>query len=70
MAKKKLMLNDFFEMKKRGDKIAWLTAYDYPTARFAEAAGMDMLLVGDSLGMCVSRPLRPSSSRNTQTWQK
>ena len=44
---------DFFEMKKNGEKVAWLTAYDYPTAQFAEVAGLDMLLVGDSLGMCV-----------------
>jgi 3-methyl-2-oxobutanoate hydroxymethyltransferase len=40
-------------MKKDGEKITFLTSYDYPTAQFAEAAGMDMLLVGDSLGMCV-----------------
>jgi 3-methyl-2-oxobutanoate hydroxymethyltransferase len=40
-------------MKREGRKIVWLTAYDYPTAQFAEAAGLDMLLVGDSLGMCV-----------------
>jgi 3-methyl-2-oxobutanoate hydroxymethyltransferase len=40
-------------MKKEGRKIAFLTSYDYPTAQFAEAAGLDMLLVGDSLGMCV-----------------
>jgi 3-methyl-2-oxobutanoate hydroxymethyltransferase len=40
-------------MKEKGEKIAWLTSYDYPTAQFAEAAGMDMILVGDSLGMCV-----------------
>jgi len=33
--------------------VAWITAYDYPTAEIAEKAGMDMLLVGDSLGMCV-----------------
>jgi 3-methyl-2-oxobutanoate hydroxymethyltransferase len=33
--------------------VVYLTAYDYPTAQFAEAAGLDMLLVGDSLGMCV-----------------
>lgn len=52
MAKKKSIL-DFFNMKKAGEKVTWLTAYDYPTAQFAEAAGLDMLLVGDSLGMCV-----------------
>lgn len=53
MAKKKLMIHELYMMKKEGQKITWLTAYDYPTAQFAEAAGMDMLLVGDSLGMCV-----------------
>ncbi len=52
MAKKKSVL-DFHEMKKKGEKITFLTAYDFPTAQFAEAAGLDMLLVGDSLGMCV-----------------
>jgi 3-methyl-2-oxobutanoate hydroxymethyltransferase len=52
MAKKKSVL-DFHEMKKKGDKITFLTAYDFPTAQFAEDAGLDMLLVGDSLGMCV-----------------
>jgi 3-methyl-2-oxobutanoate hydroxymethyltransferase len=52
MGKKKSIL-DFYEMKKRGEKITFLTAYDFPTAQFAEAAGLDMLLVGDSLGMCV-----------------
>ncbi|MBW1783721.1 MAG: 3-methyl-2-oxobutanoate hydroxymethyltransferase [Deltaproteobacteria bacterium] len=53
MGKKKLMIHDFFEMKERGEKITWITSYDYPTAQFAEAAGMEMILVGDSLGMCV-----------------
>lgn len=52
MAMKKSVL-DFYEMKKTGEKITFLTAYDFPTAQFAEAAGLDMLLVGDSLGMCV-----------------
>lgn len=52
MAKKKSLL-DLYAMKKKGEKISWLTAYDYPTAQFAEAAGLEMLLVGDSLGMCV-----------------
>ncbi len=53
MASKKLSLQDLYEMKRRGEKLTWLTAYDFPTAQFAEAAGLDMLLVGDSLGMCV-----------------
>jgi 3-methyl-2-oxobutanoate hydroxymethyltransferase len=44
---------DFQNMKKDGEKVAWLTSYDFPTAQFAEKAGMDMILVGDSLGMCV-----------------
>jgi 3-methyl-2-oxobutanoate hydroxymethyltransferase len=46
-------IHGFMEMKARGEKIAFLTAYDFPTAQFAQAAGLDMLLVGDSLGMCV-----------------
>jgi 3-methyl-2-oxobutanoate hydroxymethyltransferase len=40
-------------MKRRGEPIAMLTAYDYPTARLAEEAGVPMLLVGDTLGMVV-----------------
>ena len=51
--RKKKMIQDFIEMKKKGEKITFLTSYDYPTAQFADAAGLDMLLVGDSLGMCV-----------------
>lgn len=52
MAKKKSIL-DFFKMREKDDKVAWITAYDFPTAQFAEKAGMDMILVGDSLGMVV-----------------
>jgi 3-methyl-2-oxobutanoate hydroxymethyltransferase len=52
MAKKKGIL-DFYKMKKEGDNVAWVTAYDFPTASFAEQAGIDMILVGDSLGMVV-----------------
>ncbi|MDQ0176175.1 3-methyl-2-oxobutanoate hydroxymethyltransferase [Bacillus chungangensis] len=44
---------DFIHMKTAGEKIAMLTAYDYPTAKLAEQAGVDMILVGDSLGMVV-----------------
>ncbi len=53
MSKKKLMIHDLIRMKQENEKISWLTSYDYPTAQFAEAAGLDMILVGDSLGMCV-----------------
>ena len=52
MPKKKSIL-DFMEMKANNEKVAWITAYDFPTAQFAEEAGMDMILVGDSLGMVV-----------------
>jgi 3-methyl-2-oxobutanoate hydroxymethyltransferase len=44
---------ELHQMKRAGEKITWLTAYDYPTATFEQAAGVDMILVGDSLGMCV-----------------
>src|SRR6056297_1171420 len=52
MAKKKGRL-DFIKMKKAGEQVAWVTAYDFPTASFVEQAGMDMILVGDSMGMVV-----------------
>lgn len=51
--KKKLSRLDLQKMKESGAKAVWVTAYDFWTARFAEEAGMDMILVGDSLGMCV-----------------
>ena len=51
--KMKLITFDFKKMKERGEKAVWITAYDYWTAQFAETAGMDMILVGDSLGMCI-----------------
>jgi 3-methyl-2-oxobutanoate hydroxymethyltransferase len=53
MSGKKPSIFDLYQMKERGEKITWLTSYDFPTAQFAQAAGMEMLLVGDSLGMCV-----------------
>ena len=41
---------DFRAMVERGEKIVWLTGYDYLTAKYEERAGVDMILVGDSLG--------------------
>ena len=51
--RKKITIFDLYQKKEKGEKIAWLTSYDYPTAQFAAAAGVEMILVGDSLGMCV-----------------
>lgn len=51
MPKKSVL--DFAEMKKKGDKITFLTAYDFPMASFCEKAGVDMILVGDSAAMVV-----------------
>ncbi len=53
MMKKKMTRFDLQTMKTSGKKAVWVTSYDYWTAQFAEKAGMDMILVGDSLGMCI-----------------
>ena len=45
--------SEFLKMKANGEKIVMVTAYDYPAAKYAEEAGVDMILVGDSLGMVV-----------------
>ncbi len=52
MPRKKSIL-DLYEMKEKGEKAAWMTAYDTCFASYAEKAGMDMILVGDSMGMVV-----------------
>ena len=44
---------DFYEIKRKGEKITFLTAYDFPMASFCEEAGIDMILVGDSAAMVV-----------------
>ena len=46
-------MKDFRQMKQRGEKITALTAYDYPTARLLDESGVDVILVGDSVGMVV-----------------
>ena len=44
-------INDFINMKKKGEPVTWITAYSYPFASAAESAGIEMILVGDSGGM-------------------
>ena len=53
MAQEKVRITDLPRMKTAGTPIAILTAYDYPFARIFDQAGIDILLVGDSLGMVV-----------------
>src|SRR5512141_960213 len=49
----KTTILDIYKKKAEGKKITMLTAYDYPTAQIVDQAGIDMILVGDSLGMVV-----------------
>ena len=50
---KRLTRFDLQKMMGSGKRAVWITAYDYWTAQFAEKAELDMILVGDSLGMCI-----------------
>jgi len=53
MGKKKLNRFDLLNKKRDGELVVWVTAYDFITAQLAEECGVDMMLVGDSLGMCI-----------------
>ncbi len=53
MERRKVTIADLYQKKASGDKVTVMTAYDYPTARLCERAGMDSILVGDSLGNVV-----------------
>ena len=53
MERKKLTIPDVLQRKSEGKKISMLTAYDFPLASFIDKAGIDIILVGDSLGMVV-----------------
>jgi len=50
MEVRKKNLKDFYNMKKKGEKVSWITSYDAQMARLAEEANVDMILVGDSVG--------------------
>jgi len=49
--RKKITIPELYAMRERGEKISWLTAYDYPTASMMEKAGIEIILVGDSAAM-------------------
>jgi len=53
MDKKKLTIQELQGMKRQGRKIRMITAYDYPMATLVDQSPMEMILVGDSLGMVV-----------------
>ena len=53
MTERAKLSHQMIRRRKGGDKLAMVTAYDFPMGRLAEAAGIDLILIGDSLGMVV-----------------
>jgi 3-methyl-2-oxobutanoate hydroxymethyltransferase len=53
MERKKMTIAELQKKKESGEKITMMTAYDYPSGRLVDEAGIDTILVGDSLGMVV-----------------
>jgi len=51
--REKVTVGDLLRKKERGEKIVWVVLYDWVTASLADEAGVDMILVGDSMGMTV-----------------
>src|SRR5687768_18620628 len=64
MDAKRIRVTDFATKKRQGDKIVMLTAYDATMARLFDRAGIDALLVGDSLGTEIGR----ASCRESGEW--
>jgi 3-methyl-2-oxobutanoate hydroxymethyltransferase len=52
--RKKITIPDILQMKHNGLKISMLTSYDYPFTRIMDAAGVDIILIGDSVGVVVA----------------
>ena len=50
---KKVTARTFRKMKENNEKISMLTAYDFSTAKYIDEAGVDSILIGDSLGMTI-----------------
>jgi hypothetical protein len=59
---KRKTIKDISVMKKAGKKISMLTAYDYFSAKLIDQAGVDIILVGDSLGMVIQVDILPARS--------
>jgi 3-methyl-2-oxobutanoate hydroxymethyltransferase len=54
MDRKKVTVQNIYKAYEAGERIAMLTAYDYPSAAIADQAGIDIILIGDSLGMVIN----------------